>query len=109
MKDGLGFQQSCVSQDKGQEGEEENVDLLKRDYFLKQLRCELWGCRRMTDLGRRQAARAAAQRRRSEAATVIQKNVRARLARKKVSCCPCHQNALAKPSTVGGSLIAVQK
>ena len=38
----------------------------------------------MTDLGRRQAARAAAQRRRSEAAVVIQKNVRTRLARKKV-------------------------
>ena len=35
-------------------------------------------------MGRRQAARAAAQRRRSEAAVIIQKNVRSRLARKKV-------------------------
>lgn len=42
--------------------------------------------RRATDLGKRQAARAAIERRRTDAAVVIQKNARSRLARKKVGC-----------------------
>lgn len=45
--------------------------------------------RRQTDLGKRQAARAAAQRRRVDAAVVLQKHVRRRAATRKVSnACP---------------------
>lgn len=63
--------------------------------------------RRATDLGKRQAARAASERRRVDAAVVIQKNARGRLAKKKVGLQSDYSSSVSHDESIDQTIVVV--